>query len=344
MRAFLVGLMALLVSCGDPGIETTSQVVDVAEAAPITWAKWTKNPKTFAGPYKLDGDPSVIRDGPILRMVYACFDVYGNPQGPAICQATSTDGLTWRPIAESVSQTPGMLVLDGTWDTAHETPLIIKRNGEYLVYSTGYVDKGGFFASFPGSIGLATSVNGTQFIKYGSQPVLTVTTGGHDNDALFSPVILDEGGRLIMYYAAHCWNNCPRGAGLRILAATSTDGRVWTKRSMPIMDKTAVPGSLGVAEPAIVKGPDGWYYLFTTRVWDSSHDIAISRSTSPFGPFSAPVPIISRGSANAFDGGAGPIAPTVLIENGKARMWYSGFNRQGLIQIGYAEASLPLSR
>jgi hypothetical protein len=188
--------MALLVSCGDPGIETTSQVVDVAEAAPITWAKWTKNPKTFAGPYKLDGDPSVIRDGPILRMVYACFDVYGNPQGPAICQATSTDGLTWRPIAESVSQTPDMLVLDGTWDTAHETPLIIKRNGEYLVYSTGYVDKGGFFAStswavVPAMSGIIHDQPATLIKDHGAeQRVVVMSTRCHSENRL-RPV-LDE--------------------------------------------------------------------------------------------------------------------------------------------------------
>ena len=310
------------------------------------WAAWTKQIKPIhAGPFGLVGDPSVIRDGSLLRMFYTCYDPSRSPQGPAICQATSTDGQAWADVATTVNRAvAGQMLMPGKkWDTAHETALIVKFRGEYLLYFSGYVDKGGFMNSFPAQLGLAVSTDGVNFTRHGDAPVLAPTPGGYDNDAVFSPTIVEHDGQLVMLYTGHCWNDCPKGAGLYLLAATSADGRSWVKREAVVMSKAHTPNAKdGVAETELVKGPDGMFYLFVSLMQgDAGHDIGIARSASPFGPWELdPEPIVRR-TAGEFDE-VGPIAPSVLIEGGRVRMWFHGFDKKNQIRIGYAEAPWPL--
>lgn len=360
-----IGLLAALsivtlLSCGGKGDAAgtadpaTSSTASSAAAAGATitvdtagWSAWTKQVKPiYSGPYSLIGDPSVLRDGNLYRMYYTCYDAFRSPQGPAICQATSTDGLAWTDVPVTVNpKVTGQMVAvrPGKWDTAHETAFALKFNGEYLLYFVGYQDKGGFFNSFPASLGLAVSRDGLNFQRYSDGPVLSPTPGGYDNDAVFSPSIVEHEGQLVMLYTGHCWNNCPKGTGLYILAATSPDGRVWTKRDGVIMSKADLPGTKdGAAEADLVKGPDGLFYLFTSLMQgDSGHDIGIARAPTPFGPWEInPDPIVRR-SAGQFDE-VGPIAPSVLIEDNRVRMWFHGFSKSNQIQIGYAESPWPL--
>lgn len=308
------------------------------------WSTWTKNLKPiFGGPYNLIGDPSVLRDGTQLRMAYNCFDP--TRQRGAVCEALSTDGITWRdaPINDGIA---GRLIQTraGQWDDAQETPLIYKRSKETLLFFSGYLKKGsGFVDSFPAYLGLAISTDGVNFTRYGTEPVLKTTPGGYDNDALFSPSIVEHNGQLVMIYTGHCWTNCPNGMGVFLLAATSTDGRTWTKLPKPIISKAELPMAKdGAAETDIVKGPDGYYYLFMSLLQgDSGHNIGVARSATPYGPWDVnPSPIL-KGTSGEFDGLAA-IAPSVMIENGKVRMWFHGFGADNTIRIGYAEAPWPL--
>jgi len=314
----------------------------VKQPSSVGWSSWTKNLKpTFSGPYNLIGDPSVVRDGSTLRMAYNCYDPMRH-QG-AVCEALSSDGLNWTdaPLNDGIA---GRLIQSraGEWDDTHETPLIIKRGTETLLYFSGYVNKGGFVNSFPAYVGLANSTDGLHFTRYGSEPVIKTTPGGYDNDAVFSPSIVEHDGQLVMIYTGHCWTNCPNGAGVFLLAATSIDGRSWTKLPKPILSKADVSiAKDGVAEADIVKGPDGYFYLFMTLLQgDAPHQIGVARSATPFGPWDInPTPILS-GTAGEFDA-KGVVAPTVLIEGGKVRMWFHGFG-DSTIRIGYAEAPWPL--
>ena len=90
-------------------------------------------------------------------------------------------------------------------------------------------------------------------------------------------------------------------------------------------------------------GPDGQYYLFATYLYTAGqgHEIGIGRAATPFGPWQmSKVPVVRR-MVGGFDD-IGPIAPTVLIENGTVRMWFHGFSSVPQAQIGYAEALWPL--
>ena len=335
-------------AAGAPSIEAARSRAPPASAIATAsvdmpgWSRWTKRVLPIhSGTFSLVGDPSVMRDGPLYRMFYSCFDP--KRKGPAVCQATSPEGTDWVDVAVS-GPLPGRMIETraGKWDDTHETPYAMKYRGEYLLYFSGYRDKGGFFKSFPAHLGLAVSRNGVNFERVGDEPILKGTPGGYDSDAVFSPSIVEYQGGLVMLYTGYCFDTCKREKGVYLMAATSTNGRDWVKREAPVMSKADLPKTKdGAAEAEIVKGPDGNYYLFMSLLYDEGHEIGVARSSSPFGPWDiAPEPIVRR-SAGGFDD-IGPIAPSVLIEGDKVRMWYHGFSKRKTIQIGYAEAPWPL--
>lgn len=307
------------------------------------WSRWTKRSQPIlAGPYSLVGDPSVLHDGDLYRMFYTCFDP--KRKAPAICQASSSDGLAWADVPVK-GPLPGRMLetRPGKWDDTHETPFILKFRGEYLLYFAGYRDRGGHFKSFPLQLGLASSRDGVHFERVGDDPILKVSPGGFDSDAVFSPTIVEYQGQLVMLYTGYCFDSCKRQRGVYLMAATSSNGRDWVKREQPVLGKADLPKTKdGAAEAEIVKGPDGMYYLFMSLLYgEQGHEIGVARAASPFGPWELAAEPIVRRSAGQFDE-IGPIAPSVLIEGDKVRMWYHGFSKRKTIQIGYAEAPWPL--
>jgi len=321
-----------------------------AAAVPTTvvevpgWSRWTKREQpVYSGPYSLVGDPSVMHDGDIYRMFYNCYDP--KRKGGAVCEATSTDGIDWNNVSTDL-QPPGRVIMTrpGQWDDTHETPLAIKYRGEYLLYFSGYRNKGGFFKSFPAYMGLAVSRDGVHFERVGDEPIMKGTPGGFDSDAVFSPSIVEYDGQLVMLYTGYCFDTCKRQPGVYLMAATSTDGRNWVKREQPVLSKADFPQTKdGAAEADIVKGPDGDYYLFMSLLFAKGQEIGVARAKSPYGPWQiAPEPIV-RATPGRFDD-KGPIAPSVIIENGKVRMWFHGFSKRNTIEIGYAEAPWPLKQ
>lgn len=347
-RLRLGALSAVLPAGGAPAASRSMGAPEASVAVQAVkttgWSTWSKRVQPiYSGPYSLVGDPSVIKDGALYRMAYTCYDP--KRKGPAMCQATSPDGLDWTDV-KVPGPIPGLMVQarPGKWDDAHETPYLYKHGDTYFLYFVGYRDKGGFAKSFPAFLGLATSKDGVNFERQ-DEPVLKPTPGGYDNEAVFSPSIVEYQGELVMIYTGHCWTNCPNGKGVFLLAATSKDGRQWVKRPKPILDKAQLPSQVkdGAAESEIVRGPDGQYYLFMSWLYgDSVHEIGVARSATPFGPWEINAqPIVKRPEGRGFDD-VGPIAPSVLIEGGKVRMWFHGFSKRKSIEIGYAEAPWPL--
>lgn len=332
---------------------TTASTVSRGAPSPATvsvdtpgWSRWTKRLQSVhTGPYSLVGDPSVMRDGDLLRMVYNCFD----PQRKrgAICMATSRDGFAWNDVNTGDSL-PGRILRTrpGKWDDAQETPILIKWKDEYLLYFVGYRDRGGFIKSFPAYVGMAWSKDLKHWDRGDAEPVIGTSPDSWDHDAISSPSVVEYDGKLVMLYTAHCWTGkCPKGPGMSMMAATSTDGRTWTKVDKPVLTKADFPQAKdGIAEAEVSRGPDGRYYLFDSLMYgDDGHEIGVAVAPSPFGPWRInPMPIV-RKSANGFDA-VGPIAPTVVYDGDRVRMWFHGFSRRNTIEIGYAEAPWPLLR
>jgi predicted GH43/DUF377 family glycosyl hydrolase len=305
---------------------------------------WVKNPEPlYSGQFFVASDPVVIHEGDFYRMYYTCMDFLRESPRAILCEATSPDGFDWTPVP--VAGALEGLVLrgrEGEWDENLEGAYAIKFRDEYLLYYSGYTSEGYPALGYPALLGLATSSDGVNFERIQSEPILTPTPGWYDNDAIYSEVVFEYDDQLVMIYVGHCYTQCDYATGTTLLAATSTDGRVWTKREMPILE--AMPDEIpwtrdGVAEPGIVI-EEGRVTLFFTGLRDEDRWLGMAQSDSPFGEWDVyPEPIL-KPSPGTFDAG-GVLAPHVLIENGIARMWYLGVEPvEGgeYFHVGYAEA------
>nr|WP_160144149.1 family 43 glycosylhydrolase [Chryseolinea soli] len=312
-----------------------------SDETPLSWSTWVANDSpVFQGQFPLVGDPSVINENGSYRMFYTGFDPNRTPQGPEICQATSTDGLNWTNVDVNDPVEGRMLYANSTaWSNAHETCFALKFNNGYFLYFVGYQDTGGgVFKSGPVSLGLATSADAKNF-EAQPNPVVISSPQGFDRDALDSPSIIHYQDSLFMLYTGYCFTSCGPVAA-RLLAATSADGVTWFKKSTPVIDASEIAWApKGVAEAEIVEGPDHFYYLFMTSV-DEPHVIGVAKGKTPFGPWEVnPTPIVK---ADKSFSSRGAVAPGVVIENNRVRLWYHGFTSDK-IQIGYAESAWPIT-
>jgi beta-xylosidase len=289
-------------------------------------------------------DPSIIRDGDTLRMYYSSL-VLDPEEKLVIAGAKSVDGIHWEPANEMEgAESIALDVTSGTWDDHLEAVSVIKKGSELWMYYCGYPDEADVVGKIvaEGEIGLAKSDNTITFTRTSSDPLLSLgTTNTKDANALFSPTIIKEGDTYYMLYVGYCIENCSP-AFIGILGATSTDGEIWTKLSEPIISGSDfnLDWAEVIKEPAIVKGPDNVFYLFIS----GDTGIGVARSTNILGPYEVyPEPILKK--EHDWESYS-VIAPSVIIENDKVRMWYMGVTVSGTgadFAIGYAESAFPLN-
>ena len=310
---------------------------------PSRWAPWIKrNTAVFSGQYSVSSDPSICREGSMYTMHYTGLDPDTNRT--ILCAATSPDGLNWHEI-ESDVRIKGLVLngKSGQWDENLESGFAVPWKGKTYLYYSGYRDEGTPAKGFPACLGLATSDDGKNFARVSKKPILDPSPGGHDCDAIYSAVIFPDGDQLGMVYVGHAYTNKSGPAGVFLLGATSKDGMKWTKRAEPVLaPMPKLPWTKdGVAEPALLKGPDGAWYLFFTGLKDEERVIGVARGKSPYGPWEInPAPIVAP-STGTFDEHQA-LAPAVLVEGNTVRMWYLGANKDGSLACGYAEAPWPI--
>ncbi len=290
-------------------------------------------------------DPDVVRDGDTLRMYYSSLVIDGNEK-LIIASAKSVDGKQWIPSDNNQSGKES-IALDANpdnWNNHIEANSVIVKDNKVWMYYCGYKEEAEVSGTIvaKGQIGLATSEDKINFTPSSSGPILEIgDENTKDANALFSPTILKEGNTYYMLYVGYCIENCSP-AFIGILGATSTDGLNWTKLSNPVLAGTDknLPWAEVIKEPDLVKGPDGLYYLFIS----GDHSIGVARSENILGPYEVyPDPIIQP----TLDWeGTDVIAPSVIIENNKVRLWYMGvtITDDGAdFAIGYAESDFPMN-
>ncbi len=288
-------------------------------------------------------DPSVIRDGDTLRMYYSSYVLEPNEK-LIISGAKSVDGINWLPAKKASGES---IVLDanpGKWDNHLEAVSVIQDSDGLSMYYCGYeleAEVGGTIVA-KGQIGLARSTDKVNFTRSSNAPRLSLgLTNQKDANALFSPTVIKEGDLYYMLYVGYCIEEC-NPAFIGVLGATSSDGVSWQKRQEPVIAGVDFDFSWAevIKEPTIVKGPDNLYYLFIS----GDESIGVARSSNIFGPYEVyPQPIIKKEYSWE---STSVIAPSVLIENGKAKMWYMGVVASGTgadFAIGYAEADFPFT-
>lgn len=297
---------------------------------PVWEGKWTA------------ADPSIVRDGDTLRMYYSSL-VFEPSEKLIIASAKSIDGISWTP-SNNVSGEES-IALDNTigeWDNHLEAVSVIQNGSELWMYYCGYPEESDVAGTIvaQSQIGLAKSTDFISFTRNSNIPILELgIQNTKDANALFSPTVMEEDGTYYMFYMGYCIEDCSPGF-LGVLGATSTDGENWTKLDSPILSGSDLNLSWAevIKEPSIVKGPDGIFYMFLT----GDKDLGVARSNSILGPYEVyPEPILSMDQEWE---SASVIAPSVIIENEKARMWYMGVATDGSaadFAIGYAEADFP---
>ncbi len=363
MKSFrLVQFAALFVAlaltaCGGGGGGSSSSAV-VPVPVPVS-SDWSKLGTPVWEGFVVAGDPSVVQEAGTYRLYYTAFIPSDgvSQERASIAVAVSGDGVAWSyaPLAPVATDNPETIALDGDpngWDSALETAEVIKVGNEYLMYYSGYrpgnntVHEGAVISH--AEIGLARSTDGLTFTRQRTTPVLTRTPDGDDATAMFSPTVILSNGVYYMIYTGWCVEStCGNRTGFRLLGATSSDGVNWTKRSVPVLDGVDLGLSFaaGVGESALVEGPDGLFYLFYSATGANPGDpntIGVVRSSTPFGPWEVKtIPIIFP--TEPFEGQE-TIAPAVLVEGDRARMWYMGVVGDFVdFSIGLAEADWPLS-
>ncbi len=307
------------------------------------WAVWTKNTESVyesADSGFASSEPSVLHKGETYYLYYT--DVDNQVGATIISLATSGDGLEWS------YQKRLLEVNKSKWDAAHESAAIWKEEGKpYYLFYIGYKPKEyppeGFYQA---DLGLVISENiASNFEKLTDEPILTRSSTWYDSDMIASPDIIKIGEMYYMVYAGHCYENCNAPAGVRLFGATSVDLVHWIKHEVPVLEANPdIPWMVGfVAEPALLAGPNGKYYLFFTAFadWENTAPvIGLAESDTPFGPWEVnPEPILvgAEDWEKAWMG-----APDVLLEGDIIKMWYMGVDEKGFYGIGYATAVWPL--
>ena len=318
----------------------------------------------YSGQYPLVGDPSVLRDETgTYAMYHHCIDVERTPQGGEICLVTSTDGLNWA----SAATPEGSALVEGrvlrasaaTWHEAHETPFARRVNGLTSLFFIGY-RSASFFGAPPSAIGMVESADGLSFSAIGASPSIASVETAPDAFGMTSPsVVRLDNGTLALYYTGWCAApfDCPRGADparLSLMAVTSVNGATWTRRAAVLVSDPGLGWTNGgISESEVVRGPDNRFYLFFSSLAGAAGSpfevqrIGVAVADNPFGPFVfAPDPIVTWESTGAWANG-GVLAPSVLFEGSRVRMWFHAFERDAAgmdvaIRIGYAEAAWPL--
>ncbi len=311
---------------------------------------FSKHPEPVWRGNLLAGDPTVIRQGDRLLMYYTDLLITGDGDGDNpdnlqvyIGVAESTDGIRWAFANPDADGSAALLNAPESWDRVLETAFVLEHGGEWLMYYTGYESgaDGVETTVAEGRIGLASSGDGMVFSRLTDPPSpILVNDAEQDADALFSPTVVFHNGMFYMIYTG--WALARHGYGL--FGAVSADGVNWQKNDTLLITEEEVSWSTdNPRESELVAGPDGMFYLFFTSD-DASGDsaIGVARAGSPLGPWEVHPERVLFATESWEPSGV--LAPAVLIEDDRIRIWYmaeiDGFSE---FYIGYAELAFPLA-
>ncbi|MFC1730071.1 T9SS type A sorting domain-containing protein [candidate division KSB1 bacterium] len=307
--------------------------------AQTQWTKYPSNPvikkQNFITEFYAIGQPTVIIENDTIKMWYVAA---GLPYITSrLLYAWSLDGINWTKYNSGASvMDPGST---GSWDVWIDTPEIYHDTSGYKLYYYGdtVAAEGGKPSSLSG-IGVATSSNGINWIKYSNSPVLTHGNAGEwDQHWIESPAVLYDSisGKYLMWYTGvdtSLWR-------IQIGLAMSSDGFAWTKYSANPVLSIGVSGSyddMWVAVPGVIKKGnlyEMWYSTFSSVSGFSKFYIAYATSSDGINWTKHPANPLFNTFTNPYDSlvdSGGPWAPDIVFDSNdnKYKIWYetiSGF-------------------
>ncbi|NIM94974.1 MAG: DUF11 domain-containing protein [Anaerolineales bacterium] len=171
--------------------------------------------------------------------------------------------------------------------------------------------------------------------KFAGNPVLSPGTGGAwDDNGVFDPTVLKDGGTLMMWYSGD------DGLGsYQIGLATSSDGLGWAKESTnPVRAPSETWESGGIRVGSVIQ--DGGYY----KMWYTGYDLSgvgqIGYDYSVdginwLGTLTSPV--LEIGAPDGWED-SDVTDPSVILIDGTYHMWYTGYDGM-TARIGHAISS-----
>ena len=161
--------------------------------------KWSKPKLVLAGGIL---DPCVVRVAENRFHLYYCGGGRKQKNGKQVWEfkahmATSTDGIRWK--KEPQPALP--LGPKGSWDSqSHAGPCVLKLGDEFHMW---YLGSGEYKGKTAWRIGHATSRDGLNWVKSGTDPVLdTGKEGDWDGGTFMSFDIVFRDGKFLFWYAA----------------------------------------------------------------------------------------------------------------------------------------------
>jgi len=300
------------------------------------WAKYPGNPILTPTPGSWDADydvgPRVLYDGRIFRMWFNGGNTATGISG--IGYATSNDGFVWTKYAARVF-TPGP---PGAWDSGEvELGSVIWNGTLFLMWyrgsNTTSVDTG--------AIGLATSTNGTSWIRYDRNPILTTGQFGLD---LATPYSINLSPRSYdMWYTGETADEPRNSSASQLLYATSLDGVEWAKWPGPVLSPSANPSTW---DSGLIYSPSVFYDGTNFELWYTGMNASdvmpqIGFATSPDGANwtrSPSNPVLGPGSPGSWDS-AGVEQPNAVSDGNGYLLYYDGFGTNTGGRIGVAQNS-----
>lgn len=280
------------------------------------WIKYENNPVLGGVDLGTVFDVSVLKEGNEY-MMYSSW----RPKR-SIAVSTSADGENWTTPEIVLSPTS-----DTDWEDDINRPAVVKKEGIYHLWYTGQANSKNSW------IGYATSVDGKNFVRQSSQPVVSPTEPWEKVAVMCPDVIWDESEAVYKMWYSGGEQYEPDAIGY----AVSKDGLHWDKRPQPVFvaDSSKEWEQYKVTACQVIKRKND-YLMFYIGFRDIDHaQIGMARSKDGINHWERYKnnPIVSP-TKDAWDADA-CYKPFVIQEKDRWMLWYNGRNGS-TEQIGLA--------
>ena len=283
--------------------------------APSTADGWTKYPGSpvLGAALGTCFDVSVLKDTDRYRMYFSW-----RPR-KSVAMVESTDGIHWNEPTVVLGPNPA-----SGWETDINRAVVLKKGDTYHMWYTGQADG-------HSRIGYATSTDGIKWKRESEKPVLAPKEPWEKVAVMCPDVLWDEKSKQFRMWYSGGDQYEPDAIGY----ATSSDGRVWDRRTEPVFhsDPNIPWEHFKVTACQVVPDADG-FLMFYIGFSDVNHaQIGIARSPDGIGNWQRlPANPIIRPTPGEWDADA-CYKPFAIFDGQKWLLWYNGRHRS-VEQIG----------
>lgn len=319
--ATLILVVFILFSAKQPAAPQLAAPASLSPSA-LQWKKHSGNPvvpEMKKGKWNhWPGDPFVMKDGNAYKMWYGGHSE--STEKTQIGYAESANGIKWRHHPNPVVPAGP----PGSYDAKDvETPTVLKDGDTYHMWYS--VTRGKDREEAIYQIAHATSRDGIQWIKDPKNPVLTSgDLYSWHGLGILEPTVIKEGSTYKMWFVGQGIDlQDQKTIHTRLGYATSADGSVWQEYAgNPILDLSkAGPDQNKIMNSA-------FFVLYNGKEYELFYlggDVPDVYAVSPDGLKwkKRETTILPKGKTGQWDSWV-VSSPTVIMEKGKYKMWYSG--------------------